>query len=462
MTDGQPATTGMGFASQRISGWGRFPVERCNVFRPERQADVARILISGGQRDYISHGLGRSYGDAPLNYDSGVIWHCLLNRFLSFDEQAGVIECEAGVSLAEIIEHFLPRGFFLPVTPGTKFVTIGGAVAANVHGKNHHKDGAFASFLLDLRLLTPSGETIVCSRSQNSEIFWATVGGMGLTGIILSARFRLCKVESAFVFVDYEQARNLEEALSLMDESDEDYQYSVAWIDCLAQGDRLGRSILMRGNHAGREGFPAKIQTPLALPPRRRWNLLIDFPSFALNNLSVRVFNSLYYGTHGNAEKQLVDFESFFYPLDAIRNWNRLYGKRGFVQFQLALPQSSGREGLLTIVERLARSRRASFLAVLKRFGRPDGGLLSFPIRGYTLALDLPVNEGLVPFLHELERVVIDYGGRIYLAKDAVTTAEGFAAMYPQLGAFRAVKQRLDPGGRLSSSLARRLGIVEE
>jgi len=451
---------GPNFISQVISGWGRFPVEPCQVFRPERRAELAAILASGAQGNYLPRGLGRSYGDAALNAQGGVISLTRLNRFLGFDPSGGILECEAGVSFAEILRHFLPRGFFPPVTPGTKFVTLGGAIAADVHGKNHHRDGTLANFILDFKLLTPSGEVRVCSRDTNPQIFWTTLGGMGLTGIVLSARVNLRKVESAYVLVDYERAQNLQEALDAMEESDERYAYSVAWIDCLARGKSTGRAVLMRGNHAARAQLPKRVKNPLAEPPRLRWSLPFDLPSFALNSLSVKAFNAFYYASHRNAVGQLVDFESFFYPLDAIENWNRLYGKRGFVQYQVAIPQESSRRGLAAVLERLSQSRRASFLAVLKRFGDANPGPLSFPFRGCTLALDLPVTNGLVPFLREMDRVVIGYGGRVYLAKDALLKAEDFAAMYPGAERFRAVKSQLDPKGLLSSSLGRRLGLV--
>jgi FAD/FMN-containing dehydrogenase len=455
------------FATQSLSGWGRYPVEWCHLFRPEKRSEVAATLASGLQPSYIPRGLGRSYGDAALNENAGVIWPILLNRFLSFDNASGVLECESGVSLAEIIQYFLPRGWFLPVTPGTKFVTVGGAIAADIHGKNHHKDGSFSNFVLDFRLLTPSGEVLLCSPAAHPEVFWATVGGMGLTGVIMSARLRLRRVDSACVFVDYYKAANLEEALATMEASDERYEYSVAWIDALATGNAMGRSVLMRGNHAAAAELPARLQPPKseirngsAVPIRPQWNLFMDFPSGTLNRLTVKAFNTAYYAIHRTAPKQLVSLEKFFYPLDAINHWNRMYGKRGFVQYQIALPQTSGGAGLRTILDRLARSGRASFLAVLKRFGDAGPGLLSFPLRGYTLALDIPVARGVVPFLHELDRMTLDHGGRIYLAKDAVLRAEDFAAMYPQLESFRAIQRKLDPKRLMSSSLARRLKIV--
>jgi decaprenylphospho-beta-D-ribofuranose 2-oxidase len=450
-----------GFSTQRLSGWGRYPVESCHVFRPEKLSEVAATLTSGSQSSYIPRGMGRSYGDAALNENAGVVWPVLLNRFLSFDGDAGVLECESGVSLAEIIQYFLPRGWFLPVTPGTKYVSVGGAVAADIHGKNHHKDGSFSNFILNLRLLAPTGEILQCSPAENPEIFWATVGGMGLTGVVLSARLRLRRVDSAYVFVDFHKAPNLEDALQTMEASDARYDYSVAWIDGLATGNDMGRSVLMRGNHALASELPARVRNPLSTPAGPRWNLFVDFPSGVLSHLTVKAFNTAYYAVHRNAARQLVSLEKFFYPLDAINQWNRMYGKRGFVQYQIALPQTSGREGLRTILDRLARSGRASFLAVLKRFGDAGNGLLSFPFRGYTLALDIPVAQGLVPFLQELDRMTLDYGGRIYLAKDAVLRAGDFAAMYPKLESFRAIQRKLDPTRLFSSSLARRLNIVD-
>ena len=454
-------TDNRSYSTQALSGWGRYPVQSCHVFRPEKRSEVAATLDSGQQSSYIPRGLGRSYGDAALNENAGVIWQVLLNRFLSFDSATGVLECESGVSLAEVIQYFLPRGWFLPVTPGTKFVTVGGAIAADIHGKNHHKDGSFSNFTLDFRLLAPTGEILLCSPSSNPEFFWATVGGMGLTGFVLSARLLLRRVDSAYVFVDFHKASNLEDSLTTMEASDERYDYSVAWIDDLATGDAMGRSVLMRGNHAAAAELPARIARPLTLPTSAQWNLFMDFPSGALNRLTVKAFNTAYYAVHRTAPRQLVNLEKFFYPLDAIHQWNRMYGKRGFVQYQIALPQASGREGLRTILGRLARSGRASFLAVLKRFGDAGNGLLSFPLRGYTLALDIPAAPGLVPFLHELDRMTLDHGGRIYLAKDAVLRAEDVAAMYPKLESFRAIQRKLDPKRLIGSSMARRLRIVD-
>jgi FAD/FMN-containing dehydrogenase len=441
-----------------LSGWGRFPVEECRVFRPERMAAVAEILESGGERTYIARGVGRSYGDASLNAGAGVISFERLNRLIAFDPETGVLECEAGVTLAEILEAFLPRGFFPPVTPGTKFVTVAGAIAHDVHGKNHHKVGSFSNFVPGLRLQTPSGEILECSPEENADVFFATVGGAGLTGMIRSAKLRLVPVETAHVLVDFQKSPDLETAVAAMDESDHLYEYSVAWIDCLARGRSLGRSVLMRANPAGRSDLKTAHRTPRA--PRRGGRHPVDFPGRVLNPWSIGAFNALFYAAHRTVPRKLADVDSFFYPLDSIRHWNRMYGGRGFVQYQVAFPPESGREGLSKLLERVSASGRASFLGVLKRFGAASRGMLSFPMPGYTLALDIPVADGLVRFLRELDALVLDHGGRLYLAKDAATTAASFAAMYPRLREFQAVKARLDPEGKLSSSQARRLGIA--
>jgi FAD/FMN-containing dehydrogenase len=443
-----------------LSGWGRFPVETCRLFRPEKRKSLTAILHSGAEPTYIARGLGRSYGDAALNRDAGVIGLERLNRLIAFDSVTGVLECEAGVSLADILETFLPRGFFLPVTPGTKFVTLGGAIAQDVHGKNHHRVGSISSFLLDFQLLTASGDVLTCSPNQHADVFWASVGGGGLTGVILSARIRLHPVETAYVLVDYLKAAGLEEAIAAMAESDHLYEFSVAWIDCLARGSALGRSVLMRANPALRSDLPPEYAEPLALRRHLQNSVPFDLPSGLLNPTTVGAFNALLYRKYRTTSNRLVDFESFFYPLDFIHHWNRMYGHRGFVQYQLAFPLESSQAGLTQVLQRVSESGRGSFLGVLKRFGNADEGLLSFPFRGYTLALYLPVTIGLVPFLNELDSLVLRHGGRLYMAKDAVTTPESFAAMYPKLDAFRAVRARLDPKNRFSSSLARRLRIV--
>lgn len=443
-----------------LSGWGRFPVESVRVYRPEKTAEIAAIWTNPGAQGCISRGLGRSYGDAALNRDGGVIDHTRLNRLLAFNSSTGELECEAGVSLADIIQTFLPRGFFLPVTPGTQFVTIGGAIAADVHGKNHHHDGSFANFVDGLDLLTPGVELLHCSRQVNSDAFWATIGGMGLTGSILRARVRLRRVESAYVLVDYLRAPGLDALWSAMERSDDQYEYSVAWIDATARGGRLGRGVLMQACHATAGQVESHHRKPLAWPRRAAVRVPFDFPAWALSHPAVAAFNRIYYRVHAGALGRLVDIESYFYPLDRLQQWNRMYGGRGFVQYQVVLPHATARRGVAALLERVAGARRPSFLAVLKRFGEAGGGLLSFPMPGATLALDLPYDSNLPAFLQRLDGQVAEWGGRTYLAKDSTMSAEHFAATYPRLEEFRAVQRRLDPEGKARSSLARRLKIV--
>jgi FAD/FMN-containing dehydrogenase len=449
-----------GYVMQELAGWGRVPRVRCAVFRPERRSGVRAILSSGGRSSYIARGLGRSYGDSAVNADAGVITFERLNRFLGFNPENGELHCEAGVSLGEILDVFLPRGFTLGVTPGTRHVTVGGAIAADVHGKNHHKAGTFSQYLEELTLLTASGDVLTCSSEKESDAFWATVGGMGLSGVILTAKLRLLPVETSFLKVDYKRVANLDEALAALKAGEERMPYVVAWIDCLAQGASLGRSVVMCGRHALRNELPDRLkEQPLRRPRPPQFGLPCDFPGFALNSLSVKAFNALYYSSHPTAEGKLTDFSSFFYPLDGVRDWNRMYGKRGFVQYQAAFPPETSAAGLRELLENVSASGRASFLAVLKGCGDENAAPLSFPMKGHTLALDIPRAPGLESLLGELDLIVLKHKGRLYLAKDSALNAATLERMYPRLEQFRTIVKRLDPRGLFSSDQARRVGL---
>ncbi len=445
---------------EALAGWGRMGGGPCAVYRPERPWHLPPLLRDAPDGSLIPRGLGRSYGDAAVNDGAGVVDMTRLHAMHAFDPETGILECESGVSLAEIIHIFLPRGFFLPVTPGTKFVTVGGAIANDVHGKNHHHDGTFGQHVESLELLTPMGNTLHCSPTENSAVFWATVGGIGLTGIILRARIRLQPVASAYIQVEYYKARNLEAALDSVTTMEGKYQYVMAWVDCLARGGNLGRSVVMGGVHAPVDFLPAdKRAKPFHIPPKHTKAIPIDCPQFMLNPLSIKAFNFLFNAKHRNESGVCVDYDSYYYPLDGIHNWNRMYGKAGFAQYQATIPKSEG-AGLIKLLERLSVTGRASFLAVLKGMGAANPGLLSHPFEGYTLTLDIPNRTGLIPFLHELDRIVLDHGGKLYLAKDVAATAETIAAMYPQLGQFQEILGTLDPEQRFNSTMARRLGIV--
>lgn len=439
-----------------LSGWGRYPVIKSYLQRPEKMALVDNIIRESESTCLLTRGLGRSYGDASLNSQGITMLTERLNRMLSFNEETGVLCCEAGVTIAEILEVFVPRGWFPPVTPGTKFVTIGGAVASDVHGKNHHLDGSFSNHINFIRLTLASGETVQCSREENSDIFWATVGGMGLTGVITEVSFSLQQIETAYIQSHNIKARNLAETFALFDEFEPQYQYSVAWIDCLASGNALGRSILMFGNHAGGNDLDLQ-QEALKLKPKSKFKVPFDFPATLLNRHTMGIFNKLYYGRQFDPEVKLIaDYDSFFYPLDSIGDWNKLYGKKGFIQYQCVFPTNVSQEALTKVLQMCSQEGWGSFLAVLKRFGS-QSGWLSFPMPGYTLTLDMPVKPGLWSFLNLLDEVVVHYGGRVYLAKDARLSAESFRKMYPKFPEWLEVKSRIDPDNYFSSALSQRL-----
>ena len=446
-------------AIKNLAGWGRVPEEECRAFRPEKQRDQ-NALLAATESTLIARGLGRAYGDAALNA-AGVVLQERFNRFHAFDEKTGILDCEGGVSFAEIIEIFLPRGWFLPVTPGTKFVSVGGALACDIHGKNHHREGTFSNFVDSFDLLLAAGGVLHCSPEENADAFWATIGGMGLTGIITRVQFRLRRVTSAFVNVDYERVENLDQALERFNQ-DEKYEYSVAWIDCLAAGNSLGRAVLMRGRDATIEQLstPMMRESPFVLPAKKPKSVPLDFPDFALNPLSIKAFNAVYYAAHPT-KNAIVDFNSFFYPLDAIADWNRIYGARGFIQYQVALPFESSRAGLIELLEKISSSGHASFLAVLKTFGEANLAPLSFPFAGHTLALDIPMTNDLPAFVRELDDITLRHNGRVYLAKDALLSPDDFRAMYPRLSQWLETKNRLDPNHKFASSLSRRLQITE-
>lgn len=440
-----------------ISGWGRYPVQPCELERPERYADL--LPFAGG---IIARGQGRSYGDASLNENGHVLLTERVNRLLKLDAARGILLAEAGVTLADILDVIVPKGWFLPVTPGTKFASLGGCVAADVHGKNHHHDGSFGNHVLGMEMILSNGKRMLCSPTEKPALFWATVGGMGLTGIIGEVVLKLIPIESDFMVVRHHAAADLEQLFQLLESTDLDDRYTVAWIDSLTTGKNLGRGIAMFGHHATKEeassspGKSRKIKHGLSIP--------FDFPAFALNPLSIGAFNALYYSREGKKrEPFLSSYDPYFYPLDSIGHWNRMYGKRGFVQYQCAIPSATAFEGIKALLEKLSASKRPSFLAVLKRFGAQGKGLLSFPMAGYTLALDMPIrNQGLFDLLDELDAIVLKYGGRIYLAKDARLSAESFRAMYPQYSDWLKVKKVVDPKNIFSSNLSRRLKIAEE
>lgn len=440
---------------REVSGWGRFPVERNRVYRPERWRELIELVRSRPDTSVIARGLGRSYGDAALNGGGAVALQERFNRMLAFDQTTGIVRCEPGVTFADLLETFVPRGYFPPVTPGTKYVTLGGAVACDVHGKNHHQDGTIGAFIETIDLLTADGGVRRCSRSQHPDLFYATLGGMGLTGIITAVELRLRRIASPWMRVETRQTRNLEETLAALVDADTRFRYTVAWIDGLARGNRLGRGVVMGGEHAAADASITKA----VVRPGPRLSVPFVLPWSAVRRSSVAILNRLYPALHRDGERW-IDYERFFYPLDRIRHWNRLYGPNGFVQYQVALPAKGSERTLHQLLETIAAGGHPSFLSVLKRFGSGTESPLSFPIEGYTLALDLPYSDTLAGLLTTLDELVVRAGGRVYLAKDALLDADRFTAMYPQHGSFLETKARYDPKHRFSSSLARRVGLV--
>ncbi|MDP3847587.1 MAG: FAD-binding oxidoreductase [Pseudomonas sp.] len=428
-------------------GWGRYPHHNAQLMQPQTAQEAAQLLNE--EAPVLGRGMGRSYGDSALA--DKLISTRQLNRLHSFDVQSGLLMCAAGISLGELLEVFVPRGWFLPITPGTKFVSVGGAIASDVHGKNHHLHGCFSQCVENMELLLADGSQVQCSRSERPELFHATCGGMGLTGLIVAATLRLLRIESAYIQQTTFKAANLEEALQLF-ETHSASTYSVAWIDCLASGEALGRSLLMVGEHA-RNG-------QLLLPAKRALSVPLDMPAALLNRYSVQAFNELYYQRIRKPEsKQRVSFESFFYPLDSIQQWNRLYGKQGFVQYQFVIPKAAGLQGMRAILERISASHRGSFLAVLKTFGAANDNLLSFPMEGYTLALDFKLEAGLLELLDELDSMVLAHGGRLYLAKDARMSEATFKQSQPNWQQFQEIRAQYGALGKFASLQSRRLGL---
>ncbi|SCB58347.1 FAD/FMN-containing dehydrogenase [Rhizobium aethiopicum] len=441
-----------------MEGWGRYPRHETEVIACRLPEALPESVVS--RPGLIARGNGRSYGDAAIGEHSTLLCS-RLDRLKSFDLADRALTVEGGVMLSDVLRSFVPRGYFPPVVPGTKFVTIGGMIASDVHGKNHHRDGGFGGHVRELKLVVASGEIVTCSRTQNSELFFATVGGMGMTGIIAEATFRLRPIETGWIAQKTIVTENLGDALTALRQT-EDATYSVAWIDCLSQGASLGRSLIFAGEHATldqvggtskAERFPAWNPAKLSLP--------LDLPHWLLNRRSVSTFNEVYFraGARKAAKTALVHWDKYFFPLDGMLEWNRLYGRRGFLQHQCVIPAEDALPVLSGILDRFARSGKASFLAVLKKLGAEGGGLLSFPTPGYTLALDLPVTQDVFRLLDEIDELVVKAGGRLYLAKDARQSRQTFEAGYPRLNAFKELRKATGADRHFNSRLAKRLGI---
>jgi len=450
------------YTTARLSGWGRTAASSARTARVATD-ELAEHVKSATGRGVILRGLGRSYGDPAQNSGGTVLVLGGSVDEVVIDDETGVVTCPAGVSLHDLLRRVVPRGWFVPVTPGTRFVTVGGAVASDIHGKNHHFEGSFGNHVHSLRLMLADGTVRTIGPDQEPRLFWATVGGMGLTGAILDVRFSLLPIETSVCRVETTRCRNLDELLAEMAHGDENHRYSVAWVDLLARGRRGGRSVLWRGDHARLDEVDERRRLdPLSHAPRQLASVPPIVPSSGfVNSTTSALFNELWFRKEPRRPaRAMKSIPSYFHPLDAIGGWNRLYGRGGFVQYQFVVPFER-EDALREVVRRVVSSRLASPLIVLKRFGPGNPGPLSFPMEGWTLTVDMPAaRDGSGPLLHALDAIVLEAGGRHYLAKDAHTTPEAIRRGYPHLDEWLAIRREVDPDRLWQSDLARRLELV--
>ena len=438
-----------------VMGWGRYPKTTAELIQPADSQALQKFVSSQKKSaSCIGRGSGRSYGDSALSEQ--LVSSRFLDNFLELDEQQQTLRCGSGVTLGDILKVCIPRSLFLPVLPGTKAVSVGGAIAADVHGKNHHLDGSFCAHVKQISIVLASGELMSCSEQENVELFRATCGGMGLTGVIVEACLSLASIPSSYINQKSVVARNLKECFEHIEEN-ADSKYSVAWLDCLATGKNLGRSVLYLGDHAAAKN--RKTDTMY----RERSGLGVPFatPSFLLNKTTMSVFNSSYFALQKRKKSSAtLSCDDYFFPLDGIANWNRLYGSNGFLQYQFVMPSESAFEGITSVLEKASENGKGSFLTVLKKFGEANENLLSFPKSGYTLTLDFKNEAALFPLLEELDRIVLAHDGRLYLAKDARMSEEVFKASYPNWERFMAIKKKYDPDNCFTSLQSNRLGLT--
>ena len=429
------------------NSWGMYPIIDCKRRTFDSKSTLKAVLDQ--ESELIPRGNGRSYGDSALN--NTVVDVRPHDSVLDFIEEIGLLHVQAGILLADILETFVPKGWFLKVTPGTKFITVGGAIASDVHGKNHHVEGCFSKCVEEFTIMLPDGQTVTCSVTSYPELFKATCGGMGLTGIILDAKIYLKKINSIHIDQITVKTRNLKETFEAF-ELYGTMPYSVAWIDCLAKGSEIGKCLLMFGDFMDDGKLDYRIKKQINIP--------FNFPSFAINNFTIKAFNWLYYNkVKERVSKQKVTIDSFFYPLDAIGNWNCIYGINGFTQYQFILPIETSYEGLLEILKVISNSGKGSFIAVLKLYGKANDNYLSFPLEGYSLALDFKIERDLFDLLDKLDEIVVRYKGRIYLTKDVRVSKETFEQGYPKIASFRQFRKQTKMDTKLQSLQSKRVGI---
>lgn len=433
---------------KNYESWGRYPKiekDKQDIYHVYSDSFSFPKLENDDEPLFLAYAQGRSYGDVCLNENGVLLDTQHLDHFINYDKEKGILRCEAGVTFETILQLIIPHNWFLPVTPGTKYISVGGAIANDVHGKNHHKEGTFGKHVLKFELLRSNGERLICSPTENVELFNATIGGLGLTGLINWVEFSLKKINGTQIEQETIRFNNLNEFYKLSDESNENWEYTVAWIDCLATGDELGRGLFMRGNHSASNTKHKFKTSKLSIP--------FDAPAFLLNKYTVKAFNNLYF-KKPLKQFSTIDYEPFFYPLDAISNWNKLYGRKGFMQYQCVIPHEHKEKAMTEMLSLISASGQASFLSVLKEFGDiKSPGLLSFPRPGITLALDF-ANRGekTLELLNELDVITLKYAGSVYPAKDARMSAESFAEYYPNWKEF---EKHIDP--HFSSNFKRRI-----
>ncbi|QUH05695.1 FAD-binding oxidoreductase [Saccharopolyspora erythraea] len=441
-------------------GWARTAPTTARVVSTPDVEVIARAVREAGERGVIARGLGRSYGDVSQNAGGTVIDMTALNRIHDIDRDKAVVDVDAGVSLDQLMRAALPHGLWVPVLPGTRQVTIGGAIGCDIHGKNHHSHGSFGNHVVSMDLLTADGQIrTITPDGEGSELFWATVGGVGLTGIVLRAKVQMKRTESAYFIVDADRTKDLDETLELFSNgSDMNYDYSMAWFDAISTGPKLGRSAFSRGSLAKLDELPPKLRAdPLKFDAPQLLTFPDVFPNGLANKLTFSTLSEIWYRkTPKQGRGQVQNLTAFYHPLDMFGEWNRAYGSKGFLQYQFIVPFEED-EALRRLVQRIAESGHVSFLNVLKRMGDSSRAPLSFPIPGWTITVDFPIKDGLHRFCEELDEMVLGAGGRLYFAKDSRTTPEMVRQMYPRLDEWRQVRAAVDPEGIFNSDLSRRL-----
>jgi FAD/FMN-containing dehydrogenase len=430
-----------------IKGWGNYPQQEAQLLTPTSFAMLSAFIKQ--EKTLIARGMGRSYGDSANS--PKVIQTSYYDHFVVFDEKTGKLTAEAGITLREILKIIVHRGWFLPVTPGTSYATLGGAIASDVHGKNHHIFGTFGQQVRSISMVLGTGEVVTASEAQNTDLFRATCGGMGLTGVILRATIQLFPIQSSLMNQKTIKVDCLEAACEAFEENSS-ANYSVAWIDCLTKGKKLGRSVLMLGEHAENGGLEIDIRDPISVP--------FHTPPELINSLLMKTFNNVYWHKSKHNHTKIVPLIPYFFPLDVVGNWNKFYGKAGFLQFQCVIPKEDGIANMRKLLTEITKSGEGSFLAVLKQFGKANDNLLSFPIEGYTLALDFKLTKTAISTLHKLEELVLGIDGKIYLTKDAVMQEKTFKATYPKWEEFETVREKYGAIGKFSSMQSKRLGLA--